>query len=102
MDELSIVVGAGERSTQPVLYLSPSGTFAVVSLKNSGIVGAMDVYHVGTGKRATPPRLQASTRTIKKATAFADFLDELNPVDSTGALLIEREEYHRAVKEHFA
>lgn len=101
MDNLSIVTGTGERADQPVLHLSASKTFAVASLKNSGLVGAMDVYHVGTGLRATPPKFQTKTRAKKSAVAFADFLDDMNPVTDDGTLRIEREEFHRLVTEYF-
>lgn len=104
MNDIEIVLKDGSRETRPVLFVSPSGTFAAVDLRGSEAAGTVDVFHVGTGLRATPPKHFAAVGKQKTAKALAAFLDGLDPVDDEGVLKIDRAEYHRQfdawVKEH--
>ncbi|WP_433673804.1 hypothetical protein [Microbacterium gorillae] len=95
--ELATVTGPnGAIATLPVLHVSPRGTFAVVDLRGSDHRGTVDVFHVGTGKRATPVRHFESIRTRSVCVRLADWLDLLDPVDHQGELKIGRLEYHQA------
>jgi hypothetical protein len=96
---IDIVIADGDPVPAEVLHLSPSGTFAVVKLTGTPHKGTVDVFHVGTGKRATPIRHFPVVRTKTIAIALADALDEFNPVEADGTLRVAREEYHRRVDE---
>lgn len=101
---ISVVNETGGREDVKRLLLSPRAKFAVADLRGSTLKGTVDVFHVGTGLRATPPRHFAAVGKQKIAKALAAFLDELDPVENDGSLKIERAEYHREfdawVKEH--
>lgn len=99
METLDILLPDGTTTAVSVLHLSPNGTYAAVKLAGTPHKGTVDVFHVGTGKRATPTRLFDKVRTQKIAKALADLIDELDPVDPTGTLRIPREEYHRRYEE---
>lgn len=99
MDTLDILLPDETMTAVAVLHLSPRGTFAAVKLTGTPHKGTVDVFHVGTGKRATPTRLLDKIRTQKTAKALADLLDEFDPVDSAGTLRIPREEYHSRYEE---
>ena len=94
MDTLDILLPDGTTTAVPVLHLSPNGTFAAVKLAGTAHKGTVDVFHVATGKRATPTRLFDKVRTQKIAKALADALDEYDPVTPDGQLLVPRGEYH--------
>lgn len=94
MQELEIVMPTGEREMATVLHLSPSGTYAVVKLAGTSHSGTVDVFNVGTGKRATPPRHFPFVRMKTIAIALAADLDAYDPVDADGELRVAREEYH--------
>jgi hypothetical protein len=86
--------GDGSHMTLPVLHFSPHRTFAVVDLRGSTHKGTVDVFHVPTGKRATPPRHIAAVSKRATCVQLADWLDDLDPVDDIGQLRIPRDEYH--------
>jgi hypothetical protein len=96
---VSVVTLTGAREDRPALLVSPSGTFAAVDLRGSDLKGTVDVFHVHTGLRATPPRHFSKVGNQKTAKALAAWLDELDPVEDDGTLKIERDEYHRAFGE---
>lgn len=99
MSEIEIVVSDGSRETRPVLHTSPRGTFVVADLRGSSTKGTVDVFHVGTGKRATPKRHFDHVRNRTVAKALADWLDEQEFVNDDGSLRVDRAEYHRAFDE---
>lgn len=94
MSTINIVMPDGATGPAEVLKFSPCETFAVVKLTGTPHKGTVDAFHVGTGKRATPPRHFATVRNRTAANAAADFLDELGAVSDDGTLRIPREEYH--------
>lgn len=94
MSVLDVVNPDGSTSALPVIHASPRGTYAVVDLRGSAHKGVVDVFHTGTGKRATPPRHFAAIGKRAVSIRLADWLDELDPVDDEGALRIDRAEYH--------
>lgn len=93
-DELAIIMPDGTAGKAPVLHTSPHGTYAAVKLAGTAHKGTVDVFHTGTGKRATPTRLFDKVRSQKTAKALADALDEYDPVDADGGLRVTAEEYH--------
>lgn len=99
MDDLSIIMPDGTNGTATVLHASPRGTYASVKLSGTPHKGTVDVFHVGTGKRATPTRLFDKVRTQKVAKELADALDEYDPVDSDGNLRIPAADYHAKYRE---
>lgn len=97
MDEVTILLPDGTTALAAVLHLSPRGTFASVKLAGTPHKGTVDVFHVGTGKRATPPRHFDKVRARKAAAALADGLDVYDPVTDDGTLRVNRDEYHAHV-----
>lgn len=93
-DELVIILPDGTTGEATVLHTSPRGKYAAVKLTGTPHKGTVDVFHVGTGKRATPTRLFDKVRSQKTAKALADALDDYDPVDPDGALRVTAEEYH--------
>lgn len=99
-NELTIILPDGTTGTAEVLHTSPRGTYAAVKLTGTPHKGTVDVFHTGTGKRATPTRLFDKVRTQKTAKTLADTLDELDLVDETGNLRgITPPEYHSRYNE---
>ena len=94
MDDLTIILPDGTTGSATVLHTSPRGTYAAVKLAGTSHKGTVDVFHVGTGKRATPTRLFDKVRTQKVAKALADELDTFDPVDTDGVLRIPAADYH--------
>lgn len=99
MTELTIVLPDGTAGAATVLHMSPRGTYAAVKLTGTPHKGTVDVFHVGTGKRATPTRLFDKVRAQKTAKTLADLLDEYDPVDTDGSLRVTPEEYHERYDE---
>lgn len=93
--ELTTVTPDGGTESRPIVRLSPRGLYATVDLTGSVHPGRVDVFHVGTGKRATPRRHFAAVGTRKAAAHVADRLDEIDPVAADGTLQISRDEYHQ-------
>lgn len=94
MNTVDILMPDGTTGDAAVLHLSPHGTYAVVKLTGTAHKGTVDVFHTGTGKRATPPRHFGAVRTQKVAHALADSLDAYDPVHEDGALRVTVGEYH--------
>lgn len=89
-----IMLENGELADAKVLHVSPRGLYFVAKLTGTGLKGTVDVFHEGTGKRATPPRHFSKVRTQAVARAVADDLDVYDPVAPDGTLRVTREEYH--------
>lgn len=99
-DELTIILPDGTTGTAEVLHTSPRGTYAAVKLTGTPHKGTVDVFHTGTGKRATPTHLFDKVRTQKTAKALADTLDDLDLVDENGTLrTLAPAEYHSRFEE---
>ena len=94
---IDIVLPDGALAPAEVLHLSPRGLYAAVKLTGTPHKGTVDAFHVGTGKRATPPNHFDSVRTQKVARELADDLDEFDPVEVDGTLRLPAAEYHAHV-----
>jgi hypothetical protein len=92
-----IVTPTGALATVEIIHTSPRGTYAAVKLAGTRHRGTVDVFHVATGKRATPPRHFAAVGTQKVAKALADDLDAYDPVNPDGTLRVERDAYHQHI-----
>lgn len=99
MTELTIVLPDGTTGAAEVLHTSPRATYATVKLTGTAHKGTVDVFHVGTGNRATPTRLFDKVRTQKVAKALTDLLDEYDPVAPDGMSKVTAEEYHQRYDE---
>lgn len=95
----SIMMPNGERSEVDVLHTSPRGLYVVAKLTGTPHKGTVDVFHAGTGKRATPPRHFDKVRAQKVAKALADDLDAYDPVAPDGTLRATAQEYHAHIDE---
>ncbi|SDH51442.1 hypothetical protein [Microbacterium sp. 77mftsu3.1] len=95
MSTINISTPAGDGTIEAeAVHMSPRGLYAAVKLTGTDHKGTVDVFHVGTGKRATPPRWWQQVRTATAAKTLADQLDEFDPVEDDGTLRVTREEYH--------
>jgi len=95
----TIVLPDGERTEATVLHVSPRGLYFVAKLSGTPHKGTVDVFHEGTGKRATPPRHFDKVRSQKVAAALADDLDTYDPVAPDGTMKVTVEEYHAYIDE---